>query len=44
MIKLAFYAILGLVLAACGISIIDEPLKFLAILLNVMAIDFASMR
>ena len=42
--SLVLYAILGVVLAICGVGVVTEPLKFIAIMFNVILIDFVGNR
>ena len=42
MLGVVLYALLGLVLAACSITVVDKPLEFFVIMLVVVAIDVNS--
>lgn len=40
--SIGLYGLLGVVLAICGINILDKPLEFICILLLVVAIDIST--
>lgn len=43
MIKFVLYGVLGVVLGVCGINVVDEPLKFIAIMSCVVLIDVSNL-